>query len=662
MSRGVRFTERLDLLWLGATIGVGLLGLRLIHMQVVRNAYYSDLAERQRTQVIAQAAPRGRVYDRNGDIVATNQPAFSLIYLPGKSQDPARLSGLADSLARELHRDQAELLERLREAAREESAIHLAENLPLKTMFKLSELKTIYPGVDLIVEARRHYPHGAFAGHLLGYMGKIDRRQWQRHRGKGYRMDSWVGRAGVESRYEDVLRGVDGEIRMEVDAQGRLRRRLDEVPWRVGGNVVLTIDTRIQRAVEEGLRASPSGMGAAVVLDPRTGEVLALASTPDFDPNLLLLPEWDAAKKAVASLPEFNRAIQATYAPASTFKVVMDAALLQESAIRLDERVFCPGYFQVGNRAFKCWEKKGHKWVDFMASLAQSCDTYYYSMGLRLKGHVIERYEHIFGLGKKTGLDLPGERSGNVFGPEARKARKRGWYDGDTANLSIGQGELLTTPAQMAVVAAAVANKGTVWKPRYVKRLERPQRPAEEPASEVAGRIDLRPEVWDTLQEAMVGVVRNGTGRRVNIPGLVVGGKTGTAQTNLGEDHAWFIAWAGRPDEAPSVALAVLIQHGGSGSAAAGPVARRALEAAFDLASAKGREPPAEGMMIDEVPPEPAIEQAPKPVKPPPPPPASAAPAAPAPSEAPARRPPPARPPQVPAPPPDDGDVYSEDE
>lgn len=661
MSRGARFTERLDLLWLGATVGVGLLGLRLIHMQVVRNQHYSELAERQRTQVIAQAAPRGRVYDRNGDIVATNQPAFSLIFLPGKAQDPARLAGLADSLARELHRDRGELFERLLEAAREESAIHLAENLPLKTMFKLSELKTLYPGVDLIVEARRHYPYGAFAGHLLGYMGKIDRRQWTRLKGKGYRVDSWVGRSGVESRYEDVLRGVDGEIRMEVDAQGRLRRRLDEVPWQVGGNVLLTIDSRIQRAVEEGLRASPSGTGAAVALDPRTGEVLALASTPDFDPNLLLLPEWDSEKKAVASLPEFNRAIQGTYAPGSTFKVIMDAALLQDHVVRLDERVYCPGYFQVGNRAFKCWEKKGHRWVDFLASLAHSCDTYYYSMGLRMKGPTIERYEHLFGLGRKTGLDLPGERSGNIFGPEARKARKRGWYDGDTANLSIGQGELLATPAQMAVVAAAIANKGTLWKPRFVKRLERPGRPPEDLVSEPAGRVELRPEVWDKVQEAMIGVVKGGTGQRVNIPGLVVGGKTGTSQNNLGDDHAWFIAWAARPGEAPSFALAVLIQHGGHGSSAAGPVARKAIEAAFDLASAKGHEAPAEGAMIDEVPPEPDVEHAPAPAKPPKPAPPVPAPAAPA---APAKRLVPARPAHsTPAAPrPGDGDVYSEDE
>lgn len=604
MSQGVRFVERLDTLWFLTTLAVGLLGIRLVHMQVVRHGYYSEVAERQRTQIIAQTAPRGRIYDRNGDIVATNQPAFSLIFLPGKSQDPVRLVGLSESLARELHRDQGELLAKLREAAREESAIHLAENLPLKTMFKLSELKTLYPGVDLIVEARRFYPHGAFAGHLLGYMGKMDRRTWGRRKDKGYRIDSWIGRSGVESRYEDVLRGVDGEIRMEVDAQGRLRRRLEAVEWKVGGNVHLTINAHIQQAVEEALRASVSGEGAAVVLDPRNGEILALASVPDFDPNLLLLPDWDDGKKASATLPEFNRALQGTYAPASTFKVIMGGTLLQEKATRLDDRVFCPGHFTVGNRTFKCWEKKGHKSVDFMTAVAQSCDVYFYTMGLRVKGAAIERSERAFGFGNKTGIDLPGERFGNVFGPEARRARKRDWYDGDTVNLAIGQGELLVTPIQMAVVAAAVANSGTLWKPRYIARLERRGGPPETLESEVNGRVDFRPEVWQSMRDAMVGVVQKGTGQRVNIPGLVIGGKTGTAQNPLGEDHAWFIAYAGRPGEEPSLALAVLIQHGGHGSSAAGPVARKAIEAAFDLASAKTAAAPAEGVLVDEVPPE----------------------------------------------------------
>ncbi|MBI2362605.1 MAG: penicillin-binding protein 2 [Elusimicrobia bacterium] len=652
MSRTARSVERLDGLWVGVMAAVALMGVRLLHMQVVRHAYYAEVAERQRTQVIAQAAPRGRVYDRNGELVATNQPAFSLIYLPGKSQDPSRLVGLANSLARELHRDRDELLELLREAVHEESAIHLAENLPLKTMFKLSELKTLYPGVDLIVEARRSYPNGAFAGHLLGYMGKMDRRAWRRLKDKGYRVDSWVGRAGVESRYEDVLRGVDGEIRMEVDAQGRLRRRLDEVPWQAGGNIYLTIDARIQKAVEEALRASPSGEGAAVVLDPRSGEVLALASVPDFDPNMLLLPQWDEAKKAVGSLPEFNRALQGTYAPGSTFKVVMDAMLLEEHKAALGDRVFCPGYLSVGNRVFKCWEKKGHRSMDFMAGLANSCDVYFYTMGLRAGGALIERYSKLFGLGRKTGIDLPGERSGNIFGPEARKARKRGWYEGDTANLSIGQGELLTTPVQMAVVAASIANKGTLWKPRYIKRLERRgDLSPEDPATEAAGRIALRPEVWDRVREAMVAVVRTGTGQRVNIHEVVVGGKTGTAQNPLGGDHAWFIAWAGRPDEEPSLALAVLIQHGGHGSSAAGPVARKAIEAAFDLASAKGAAPvPAPAALIDELPPE-RDPAEPRPAALP----------APAPRRQPAAKPG-AAPKPKPAAPDQGADLYSEDE
>lgn len=581
--------ERLAIFWIGLYGAVALLGARLLHVQVIRNVYYTRVAEANRTQIIPQTAPRGRVFDRQGRLIAANRPAFSLIYLPGKGIGPTRLTQLAESLAHELHQDKEALLGRLREAQREESVIHLAENLPLKTMFKLSELKTLYPGVDLIFEARRHYARQAFASHLLGYMGRMDKRSWRAMKGRGYRVDSWIGMAGLERLYEDELRGVDGEIRMEVNAQGQLKRKLAEVPWRNGRDLHLTIDARIQEAVERGLRESPSGTGGAVVLDPRSGELLAYASIPDYDPNLFLLPEWDEAKKELRDFPAFNRPIAGTYAPGSTFKIIVSAAMLEEHRVRPSDRVFCPGRFQLGDRIFKCWEKKGHRLTDWMGGITNSCDVYFYQKGLRTGGRLIEKYAQKFGLGRATGLPFPGERSGNMFGPEARKAKKRGWYDGDTVNLSIGQGELLTTPAQMAVVIAAVATRGTLWKPLLAKRILQPDGTvAREMKAERAGKVELSSATWELLHQGLVSVVKNGTGRRVDIPGLTVAGKTGTSQNPLGEDHAWFVAYAGREGEAPSLAISVLVEHGGHGSSAAGPVARKVIEAAFNLASKDG--------------------------------------------------------------------------
>ncbi|PCI36987.1 MAG: penicillin-binding protein 2 [Elusimicrobia bacterium] len=578
-DRGLQ--DRLNFLWIACYVGSAILGVRLLHIQVIRNVYYARVAESNRTQIIHQSAPRGIITDRRGRVIVTSKPAFSLIYLPGETQDASRIAGLAKSLAKELREDSESLHEKLKEAHEEEAAIHLAENLPLKTMFKLSELKTIYPGVDLIVEARRYYPNGATAGHLLGYMGRMDKRSWRRLRAKGYRKDSWIGKTGLESKYERQLRGVDGESRMEVDAQGHLKRKIGESLWSPGANLHLTLDLEMQKAAEEGLRASPSGMGGVVVLDPRNGAILALASTPDYDPNLFLLSGNERPKDYLKNLPEFNRAIQGTYSPGSTFKMLVGVAML-ESGVKPDEKVYCSGKFRLGRRSFACLKKTGHGPTDWMRGITQSCNVYFYTMGLRAKGANIERFSKMFGFGKKTGSGLKGEKGGNLFGPEARKSKKKGWYEGDTVNLSIGQGELLVTPIQMAVYAAALANRGTLWRPYVVSKIvysDGTEEPAEK--AEKAGVLDVSDDTWDLISKGMRSVVTNGTGRRVNIPGIDVRGKTGTAQNPLGEDHAWFVAFAGREGEEPSLALAVLVQFGGHGSSAAGPIARRIIETAF---------------------------------------------------------------------------------
>ena len=294
--------ERLAALAIVIYVAGGALGVRLVQLQILRNEEYRVAAERNRTQVITQNAPRGRIYDRNGVALATNQPAFSLIYLPGKKKD-ADLKPLAKHLARELNQDAEELFETLQQAVREETALRLAENLPSRAMFRLSELKTIYPGVDLVVEARRYYPFGPFASHLLGYMGKMDARSWRELKSKGYRADSRIGKMGLEQLFERELRGRDGGIRMEVDAQGRLKRVLERIPWEAGSNLHLTIDAAVQKAADDGLRKSPTGRGAVVALDPRNGDILALSSAPDFDPNALLSSDLSTSAGEVRTSP-----------------------------------------------------------------------------------------------------------------------------------------------------------------------------------------------------------------------------------------------------------------------------------------------------------------------------------------------------------------------
>lgn len=574
--------ERLQALWVTIALAGVFLGLRLLQIQIIESEFYRLAAERNRSQLIYQTAPRGRIYDRNGVAIAGNRPAFSLIYLPSRANEGLNTKSLAVSLARELGRNPGDLEETLQQALREGTALRLAENLPPQTMFRLSELKTIYPGVDLIVEARRYYPFGSLASHLIGYMGKMDAKSWRSLKTKGYRADSRIGKMGLENVFEEELKGRDGGIRMEVDAQGRIKRILERIPWESGSNIYLTLDASAQKAADEGLRASPTNKGAVVAVDPRNGSILALASAPAFDPNAILSSNPEVVKKILSEIVEFNHAVSGTYPPGSTFKVIVGAAGLNENKISAEDGVFCPGYFELGSKIFLCWEHKGHKKVSWLAGLTHSCDVYFYTMGLRTTGALIEKYARLFGLGQETKVALRGERRGNLFGPQSRG--KKGWYDGDTLNLSIGQGELLVTPIQMVNVVAAIANRGTLWRPHYTDRIIYSDgRPEYRQKNEKLGEIHLKEKVWNDLEEAMRLVVSSGTGKAAAISGLIVAGKTGTAQNPLGDDHAWFVAYAHKPGEASRVAVAVLVENGGHGSSAAAPIARDVIMAAYGL-------------------------------------------------------------------------------
>ena len=593
---------RLAWLWTLIYLCGGVLGLRLAQLQLLEGMAYRLAAERNRSQIIYQTAPRGRIYDRKGTVLATNRPAFSLIYLPpGKGKKKSDMDALARELAKHLGQDPQGLSESLGEAVREETAVRLAENLPTETMFKLSELEAIYPGVDLIVEARRSYPFGNFASHLIGYLGKMDPRSWRQLKNKGYRVDSRIGRLGIESFFENALRGRDGGIRMEVDAQGRLKRILETIASEPGSDIYLTLDAAVQKAADDGLRRSTTGRGAVVALDPRDGSILALSSAPDFDPNAFLSSDPETVRRGTSELPEFNHAIMGLYQPGSIFKIIVGAAGLNEGRFSTRDSVFCPGYFELGRKIFKCWDKKGHKLVSWFAGFANSCDVYFYRMGLKTGGDLIEKYERFFGLGEKTRISLKGEKSGHLFGPETRALAGRSWYDGDTVNLAIGQGELLVTPIQMAVVASAVANRGTIWKPHFIDRIVHPDGTAErEQKPERLASIALKRQTWDDIQEAMRLVVSSGTGRSAEIAGVDLRGKTGTAQNPGGEDHAWFVAFAARPGEVPSIAVAVLVENGGHGASVAGPIARDVIRAAFGLG--EGRPAPVEKALRPAVP------------------------------------------------------------
>ncbi|MCM2266761.1 MAG: penicillin-binding protein 2 [Elusimicrobiales bacterium] len=592
--------ERLELVWVLGYAAALLFLLRLVNLQVLGAAHYREIAEKNRTQIISQAAPRGRIFSSDDVALATSKPSFSLIYFPSQARTKTEIERMARALARPLAADYETLRNTIFKAASREKPVRLAENLPPKIMLALSELKALYPGIDIIVEARRYYPFGAYLSHLVGYIGKMDTRDWAaRSKDKNYSMDSRLGKAGLEKTYEKELKGKDGGIYLEVDSRGKLNRVLESRKWVPGADIFLTIDSKAQAAAEEGLAKSISGKGAVVALDPRDGRVIAFASAPDYDPNMFVLSGSEKeGLPAGKILPEFNVALQGTYPPGSIFKIVTGAALLETGRVRPEERVFCPGFYDAGSRVFKCWEKRGHNSVDFTEGLAKSCDVYFYVNGQRAGALNIEKYARAFRLGQTSGIALPDEKAGNVFGPSPRAAKKSYWFIGDTLNLAIGQGETLMTPMQAAGMIAAVANGGEFHRPYYVDRIVRSDgETIYKGEPQTLSRVELKPSTWRLVREGLRSVVMEGTGQSAKIANAEIYGKTGTAQNPQGKDHAWFVAYATVGDQPSRIAVAVLVEHGEHGSSSAGPIARAVIEAALRDDLKKQRAVPAEVTM-----------------------------------------------------------------
>ena len=578
----ILFNRRLKTMMIVAAIAGIIIAVRLIDIQILRHDDYLQLAERNRTQILYQTAPRGRVFTADGVEVASNAPSFSLYYLGGK-QEPAFFYRLANDFAPYLHVSAIDLLEKIYTGAKSGKPVLLAENLSTPSTVALQELQYYYPGVYLIEETKRHYPYNDFASHLLGYLGSMDERQWRKRDDKlGYRLNSKIGKNGIEKKYEKELKGKDGGVFLEVDYRGRVKSIIEDKKWVAGSDVYLTLDFAVQQAAQEGLKNSPTGRGAAVALDPRSGAVLALASAPEYDPNAFVPYSDQTLDPSAKKINEYNLAIQGIYPPASTFKVITAAAALESGGFDTERKISCFGKYDSGPRIFKCWGTHGP--VDFWEGMAHSCDVYFYTVAAQIGPAAIERVQRMFMFGRPTGIDLPGEKAGNLYGPTRRARNKSYWFIGDTLNLSIGQGELLVTPLKLAQFAAALASRGKVYRPYYVSKIVSNQTGKEEQVGkpEILQVAELQPETYEKLFRALKYTVDNGTARRAKIKGVDVYGKTGTAQNPHGADHGWFMAFGAYAGEEPSIALAVFVENGEGGSSAAGPIAHDMLKAYFD--------------------------------------------------------------------------------
>jgi len=579
------FNERLKTLLIIALVAGSVIALRLIDIQVLRHKNYVQLAERNRTQILYQAAPRGRVFTADGVALASNSPSFSLYYLGGNTQiEPNYLNQLVADIAPYVNLSTQTIRTSLETSGKTGKAIALTENLSTKGTMALQELQQYYPEIYLLEESKRDYPYATLASHLLGYIGSMDERQWRkRDVNAGYRLASKIGKNGIEKKFEEQLKGKDGGVYLEVDYRGRVKRIIQDKKWAAGSDIYLTLNFSLQQAAEEALKNSKTGRGAVVALDPRNGAVLALASAPAYDPNVFVPYSDQEQGNTSKRINEYNLAIQGIYPPASTFKIITAAAALEETDLDVNRKVTCTGKYDSGPRIFKCWGVHGP--VNFFDGMSNSCDVYFYALAASMGPAPIERMERKFMFGRPTGIDLPGEKAGNLYGPTRRARNKTYWFVGDTLNLSIGQGELLVTPIKLAQFAAALASRGNVYRPYYVDRIVSNQTGKTEiiGKTEILQQADLKPETYDLLYKALKHTVDNGTARRVKIKGLDVYAKTGTAQNPHGADHGWFMAFAGKEGEDPSIALAVFVEFGEGGSSAAGPIARTMLETYFGL-------------------------------------------------------------------------------
>lgn len=568
--------------------------LRLWHLQILNADDYQAMSENNRLRFVPIAASRGAIMDRTGRVLVSNRPSFSLAVIPQEVKDKETLLTLLADL---LHLDRAEMAERWEKnrGRAKYYPVVLASNITRDHVEIVEENHLRLPGVEIEMKPVREYTSSMLAAHLLGYIGEVSEKELNTKGFEDYNPGDYVGKNGIERALESELHGGDGGRQLEVDARGRVLRTISESYPTVGNSVVLTIDAAIQKQAE---RAFGDQAGAAVAMDVATGEILAFVSNPGFDPSLFsgkLPPDVWQGYLDDKRHPLENKALSGQYPPGSTFKMITALAGLQDAKINDSTSVNCNGSYELGTSKFNCWNKKGHGATNLRKSLRESCDVYYYQLGEKLGVDKIAAAAQAFKLGTPLGVELLNERSGLIPTAEWKQKRfgKR-WYHGETLPVAIGQGAVLLTPIQLASLAATIANEGTIYRPHLVKRIvDADGKMLRETKPQIIGTASFSKESFRLVKQGMLEVVNapGGTGAAARLYDVKVAGKTGTSQVvKLGgtkkstpyqfRDHALFVAFA--PFDKPEIAVAVVIEHGEHGGAAAAPIAGRILREYFD--------------------------------------------------------------------------------
>ncbi len=571
--------ERLMILLSLALVGIAI---AFWSVQIAHGDRYRELAENNRLRRVPIEAPRGVVTDRHGQVLVENVPSYNLLVDGSQVKDLDETVRFAAQVLSWPATELGPAAQRIKKAAGYRPVL-IAENLSLAQVSRFGVAGAQHPEFEIEVGHQRIYRQGSVTAHILGYLGEVNTADLAT-RPDLYESGDLVGRKGIEARYDPTLRGRDGERQVVVDSRGRLLEEASRKPAEPGAALKLTLDLDLQ---QEAARLLEEHVGAVVALDPRNGEILALVSSPSYDPNVfarrLALEDWQELIEAPHH-PLHNRALQSTYSPGSLFKIVMGVAGLAEGFVSPGDTVTCTGSTDFYGRRFRCWKRGGHGTVNLHQAIKYSCDTYFYRLGQRLGVDRIAKTSRLFGLGSPSGIDIAGEKSGLVPDSDwSLKARGHPWYAGETISVSIGQGPVLTTPLQMATLLATVANGGNRVTPHLVLGAEAPARP-----------LGLHREALAAVRRGLWAVVNDGDGtaRGAWLPHVEIAGKTGTVQvvsqatwTDSNtlpfeqRDHAWFASFA--PFDNPTLVIVVFFEHGGRGSQAAAPIAKALYERYF---------------------------------------------------------------------------------
>jgi len=597
-----RFRSRVVVVTFAILIAFGVLCSRLFYLQVIRYSEFNAAAESNRTAIVPIVPNRGVIMDRNGVVLATNYSAYTLEITPSKVVAPIeevieQLSGIIDIQARDKRRFKKQVDE-----SKSIDSVPIRNRLTDEEVARFAAQRYRFPGVEIRARLFRNYPYDQLASHVIGYIGRIntsEKAKIEESEDAGnYRGTEYIGKLGVEQSYENQLHGTTGVQEMETSAGGRAVRRLNSSQSIPGNSVVLSIDIKLQKLIEDlyGTRR-----GALVALDPKTGEVLAFVSKPTFDPNLFVdgidADNWQALNES-PDKPLLNRALRGTYPPGSTYKPFMALAALQSGKRAEKTLISDPGFFMFGNHRFRDDKEGGHGVVDMYKSIVESCDTYYYTLARDMGVDLISEQMKPLGFGQITGIDILGESRGVLPSTDwkrntYKKAEQQRWYSGETISLGIGQGYNSFTMLQIAHATATIANNGLKMRPHIVREVLDVETKAPSPvAKEPIGQLPLSPENLDIIKRAMIGVNIEGTSATSFVGAQYVSaGKTGTAQVYTVKqnekynaatvdermrDHALFIAFA--PADEPKVALAMVVENSGFGAQNAAPIARRVFD------------------------------------------------------------------------------------